>query len=220
MSSRDAILGRVRAATSRGPKPPLPDRGAVGYQGAGDAEPLARFREMATAMGMFVRDVAGPVETWQAIDAILAERSAKAVLVGAGPALDDLGLDAKLRETGRDVTLLGRGDVPRERLFAADASISGVDRVVAETGSLVVAASPTRTRLESLIAPLHLAVVSPKQLSLDLFDVFEAHSSNAPPPSNLVFITGPSKTGDIELKLVTGVHGPGEVHVLVRRDQA
>jgi L-lactate dehydrogenase complex protein LldG len=66
------------------------------------------------------------------------------------------------------------------------------------------------------LPPVHIAVAECGQLLPDLFDLFEPGDGQPPvPPSCLSIITGPSKTGDIELRLVTGVHGPGELHVIL-----
>ena len=69
----------------------------------------------------------------------------------------------------------------------------------------------------SLLPPLHIAVAHQSQILPDLFDLFETPlwTERGGLPSCLSLITGPSKTGDIELRLVTGVHGPGEVHVIL-----
>jgi L-lactate dehydrogenase complex protein LldG len=74
----------------------------------------------------------------------------------------------------------------------------------------------------SLVAPVHIAVIERVQIVPDLFDAFallerQAGKSGGLPhvASNVVFITGPSKTGDIELTLTTGVHGPGQLHVVI-----
>ncbi|RPI75374.1 MAG: lactate utilization protein C, partial [Planctomycetaceae bacterium] len=68
----------------------------------------------------------------------------------------------------------------------------------------------------SLLPPRYLAIVEPSQIVPDLFDLFERlEQIKTDLPSNIVLVTGPSKTGDIELKLTTGVHGPGNVHLLV-----
>ena len=77
--------------------------------------------------------------------------------------------------------------------------------------------SPAEPRSLSLLPPLHIAVAGRDQILPDLFDLFApGRRSNQPGlPSCLSLITGPSKTGDIELRLVTGVHGPGEVHVVL-----
>ena len=66
----------------------------------------------------------------------------------------------------------------------------------------------------SLLPPVHIAVADVDQLLPDLFDLF-GRLSRQELPACVSLITGPSKTGDIELKLVTGVHGPGEVHVVL-----
>jgi L-lactate dehydrogenase complex protein LldG len=217
MSSRDAILGRVRNALAEGRRagasPPLPERGAVGYQGAGP-DPLAKFLETCRAMGAVPSVAANRDDALAQIRAILDAKTAKKVLLGSGPVFDSLQLDGWLRDQGRAVTLLGR-DVSRDELFAADVGITGVSGVIAETGSLLVTTSPTEPRSGSLLPPVHIAIARQDQLIADLFDVFEKYSAERVPPSNLVLITGPSKTGDIELKLVTGVHGPGEVYVII-----
>ena len=85
---------------------------------------------------------------------------------------------------------------------------------IAETGSVAVRARPEEPRSLSLLPPVHVVVADRSQLVPDLFDLFAALAS-AGLPSGLALITGPSKTGDIELRLVTGVHGPGEVHVVL-----
>jgi L-lactate dehydrogenase complex protein LldG len=68
-----------------------------------------------------------------------------------------------------------------------------------------------------LLPPVHIALAERSQLVPDLFDLFETDllSRRVMMPSCVTLITGPSKTGDIELRLVTGVHGPGEIHVIL-----
>jgi L-lactate dehydrogenase complex protein LldG len=101
---------------------------------------------------------------------------------------------------------------PRDVAFTADVSITGVDHLIAETGSVVSRSASQEPRSLSLLPPVHIAVAEERQILPDLFDLFETCSV---PPSCLTLITGPSKTGDIELKLVTGVHGPAELHVVL-----
>lgn len=109
----------------------------------------------------------------------------------------------------------------REAFFQADVGISGVDYLVAETGSVALLARPSEPRSLSLLPPVHIAVADRAQVVPDLFDLFTrlgASEESAEPlvmPSCVSLITGPSKTGDIELRLVTGVHGPGEIHVVI-----
>jgi L-lactate dehydrogenase complex protein LldG len=69
----------------------------------------------------------------------------------------------------------------------------------------------------SLLPPMHIAIVERQQVVPDLIDCLAIlqESSAASMPSNVTFITGPSKTGDIELQLTTGVHGPGKWRVIV-----
>ena len=77
---------------------------------------------------------------------------------------------------------------------------------------------PGDERVASLLPPVHVAIVERQQIVADLIDAFSALTRGKEElPSNVVLITGPSKTGDIELQLTTGVHGPGTWHVIVVR---
>lgn len=105
----------------------------------------------------------------------------------------------------------------RQIQLACDVGITSVDCAVAETGSLLVGSRLGRERLASLLPPMHVAVVERSQIVPDLLDAFAMLQTRgvAHLPSNLAFITGPSKTGDIELQLTTGVHGPGRWWVII-----
>jgi L-lactate utilization protein LutC len=102
----------------------------------------------------------------------------------------------------------------KDPLFAADLGITGADWLVAETGSVVVSSGPLRPRSISLLPPAHIVVAAAGQILPDLYDLF-SRTEPAALPANLTIITGPSKTGDIEMTLVTGVHGPQALHVIV-----
>lgn len=100
-----------------------------------------------------------------------------------------------------------------EAVFSADVGITGVAAAVAETGSLVCTSGPQQWRGLSLIPPVHVAIVRADQIVPDLLDVLAA--ANPDLPAALTLISGPSKTADIEGILITGVHGPGHVHIVV-----
>jgi L-lactate utilization protein LutC len=221
-TTRESFLQRVRQAVEEGNRAghaaPLEARGHTGYQGAGP-DLVARFRDELTAAGGHVHLVADPEAAVDRVIDLLGSHPGKQILAGRGPFVDPLALPDRLRAGGFDVIEVDRLDpeASRETFFAADVGISGVDYLIAETGTLVLLARPEEPRSISLLPPIHIAVADRNQLLPDLFDLFEPKvwQERGELPSCLSLITGPSKTGDIELKLVTGVHGPGELHVVL-----
>jgi L-lactate utilization protein LutC len=140
------------------------------------------------------------------------------------PLLTRLEIDALLGE--RQIKVLGWEELARQSkverwpaAFAADLGITSVDWAVAETGTLALSSLPEQGRVVSLLPATYLAIIEPSQIVADLFDLFERFEERKQDlPSNIAFVTGPSKTGDIELKLTTGVHGPGNVNVVIVED--
>jgi L-lactate utilization protein LutC len=225
MSPREAFLRRVRQAVIQGNRagaaPQLPERGAVGYQGAGP-DAVARFCDELRRAGGYPHLAADSEEAWRLVREVIGAKAARQVLVGCGGLIERLGLPNRLRQEGLSVTTLDMcagGSNGRDLFFGADVGISNVAHLVAETGSVIVATGPNDPRSLSLLPPVHIALADRSQLVPDLFDLFDLFSPLSPgratPPSCLTIITGPSKTGDIELRLVTGVHGPGEIHVVL-----
>jgi L-lactate dehydrogenase complex protein LldG len=103
----------------------------------------------------------------------------------------------------------------REACASADLGITSADYALADTGTLVLLSSAEEARMISLLPPVHLAIVPRERLLAGLDDLFTRLPDPAAVTSSLVFITGPSRTADIEQILVRGVHGPGEIHVVL-----
>lgn len=221
LTPREIFLERVRQAVANGNKHAvsidLPKRGELGYQGAG-SDLAARFCKELSAAGGKPHRTANLAAARDTLISILRDRSARDVILGAGAIIESLRLPELFLPLGirtTNVADLEEGD-DAANFFAADLSITGADYLIAETGSIVYLSRPLEPRSASLLPPVHVVVANENQLLPDLFDLFD----RLPPipaalPGCVSIITGPSKTGDIELKLVTGVHGPGELHVLL-----
>ena len=91
----------------------------------------------------------------------------------------------------------------------ADAGITGIDAVIADTGTLVITSRNRGDRLCSSLPPIHLALIDNAQVYLD----FAEFISSTPKDYTYALITGPSRTADIEKKLILGAHGPKRVVV-------
>jgi len=94
---------------------------------------------------------------------------------------------------------------------------AGVSRAVyalADTGSVVLAASREEARAASLLPDVHITLVPEEVILAGLEELFAAVGDDL--PSSLAIVTGPSRSADIEQLLTVGVHGPGEVHVVIQ----
>lgn len=104
----------------------------------------------------------------------------------------------------------------------AQVGLTGADAALATTGSLVVTTAPGKGRIPTVLAPVHLAIITLDQL-VPRLESWIARQRAAGLPAfgkssaNFCVITGPSRTGDIEMELILGVHGPGKVAVIVKR---
>ncbi len=141
-------------------------------------------------------------------------------------ALENLGVVSVAVAQGEDLSDANRSDADRSRqslrtqIVRSGIGITGADYAVAETGSVVVLPRRGLSRLVSLVPPVHVALVRPQDVVESLDDVFlfrrlEYHRNGGDMGSYLNFITGPSRTADIEMRLVVGVHGPREAHLVL-----
>jgi len=108
----------------------------------------------------------------------------------------------------------------RDACATAVVGITSADYALAETGTLVMLSSAEEARLISLLPPVHVAVVQVGRLLTGLDELLTMLPDPARVSSSTVFITGPSRTADIEQILVRGVHGPGEIHVVLAGGKA
>lgn len=117
------------------------------------------------------------------------------------PKLKGLGFHESLSVNG--VEVISSQSDPR-LLAECDLGITEVDYAIIDSGTLVLTSAPEKPRLVSLLPPVHLAILHKDCLVDDIVDVFD----EARDEKYMIFITGPSRTADIELTVSLGVHGP------------
>ena len=156
------------------------------------------------------------------IENLASKRRARSVISWSSPAIDEIGLTKGLEGAGIEV-ISDDGSLSDEEFtgksLEADIGITGVDYALADTGTLILLAGKCRARSVSLAPPVHVAILKPQQIVSGLNDLIPFFNTGAQAgldfTSAVTFITGPSRTADIELTLVIGVHGPQELHVIL-----
>ncbi len=213
---RDAFLARARTAAraahlpdvdaGRIPVGPEPDAGdlvarfvdALGRVGgvAHRDDPAAVILRLAEAHG--VTEYLGWDDAW--------------LPPGLGDALRDGGLGRIHHEVPSSVE--GRR---RHQLgyFDVVLGVTGAEAAFGETGTVVLRSGPGRPRMASLIPEIHVVVLRCDDIHPDLSRWAATPEAAVGDAANVVFVTGPSRTGDIEMRLNVGVHGPREVHVVL-----
>ncbi len=203
---RDEFLGRVRERLAGVEAPQLPAELPATFA-SGDGRLFDRFADELTKVGGDARRVTAPE-----IEGLIAELAvgASSAVVADGVGYYGEAVVAGLVRAGCEVR-----EATREEAEAADLGITGAELAVASTGSVLVRMGPGAPRVASLLPPVHVVVVSEERLVPGFEELFFALPIHAASAAQTVLITGPSRTGDIELTLVRGVHGPTKVVVLV-----
>lgn len=174
----------------------------------------ARFMEELEAVGGHGFRAADEEEARGYVVDLARERSAELLVRWDDEELDALGVDGPLSACGAEVVVWrGLSDF-REVTARADIGLSTADWAIAETGSLVLSSGPGRGRTVTLLPPTYVAVLPAARVLGAVPEAIEKYVGGAL-PSNVCFHTGPSRSGDIEMSLVTGMHGPGDVHVVL-----
>jgi L-lactate dehydrogenase complex protein LldG len=106
----------------------------------------------------------------------------------------------------------------KKSLFTFDIGITGAQWGIAETGTLVLESERERNRLISLLPPVHICVLGAKNILATMGEILETLQKDL--NRTVTFVTGPSRTSDIELTLAIGVHGPRELYVIIIDDEA
>lgn len=236
-SNQENMLGRIRAAlgkkgtTEAVAPPPLeqfPVRPAM-HAGADDL--VGRFCLEVREIGGHTACVNSSAEVLSYLEKLVPDNKPFKVALSDSAAIGSLLVSEWL--DGRGVSVLppydefepparrGSGSMKQymESLLEADIGITSASYGIAETGTLVYLSGGEQHRLISLLPPVHLCLLGRQQIVPGMNELFRRTADNfhpnARPPQALTLVTGPSCTADIEQTLTTGIHGPGELHILI-----
>jgi len=132
--------------------------------------------------------------------------------------------DDKIRSTltkhGVDTIRIRDTQATLECLSKADVGITHADMAVSQTATVIIKTSRDEERLVSCLPRIHIAILNVSRLVEKLTDAaqFLQTSLQTNEPCVISFVSGPSRTSDIEMKQILGVHGPHEVHVVLLED--
>ncbi|QIN84141.1 hypothetical protein GBA63_16930 [Rubrobacter tropicus] len=220
MADRAEFLQKVRHRTQRGRYKPTnaPD---VAWTPKDEPrhspqveDPPARFLEELEALGGHGVRVASVDEARDHVLSVVRERGANLLVRWDVEELEALGVDEPLGRAGVGVAVWRDLEDFREVAGKADVGLSTAAWAVAETGTLVLEGGPGMGRSVTLLPPTYVAVVRVDQILRTVPEAIEKYSGG-PLPANVCFHTGPSRSGDIEMSLFVGMHGPGDVHVIL-----
>jgi L-lactate dehydrogenase complex protein LldG len=213
--SRELILGRIREHLGRSPANAPAAAAAIdtalaarapGPRPVADADLVAAFRARSEALASTVDEVAGLADVPRSIAAYLAEHR----LAPRAACVPDL---AGLDWGGAGIEVAARAAVDHDLV-----GITGVFRGIAETGTLMLCTGAATPATVSLLPETHIAVVPVSTILASMEEGWAAaRATFGEMPRAVNFISGPSRTGDIEQTIVLGAHGPYRVHIVIVR---
>jgi L-lactate dehydrogenase complex protein LldG len=233
-SARDTILGRIREALRLpAPLPHMRSHAAEAAAGSGAGltilpaevarpwlpdggntpeERLAILVDNLAKLRAEVHRVADAEAAAALVAEIARDRGWRKVAWHGHPAIEPLA-----KALGCETQQVDAGAFDKNALEACDAGITACEAAVAQTGSILVSSGSCGGRALSILPHVHVLLVSLDQIAATLGDALDLvrsrHAGRL--PSMLSFITGPSRTGDIERILVLGAHGPKELLVIL-----
>jgi L-lactate dehydrogenase complex protein LldG len=214
--SRDRIFARLTAGSQQASEPiakpaPIP---AKSYNRAEKIETLKTLME---AMRTEVHTT--DAQNWiHQLAAILKLRKLKTLVYPPQTALGDA-LESHWENDRDNLPQLVPYETEiedfKDRLFTIDAGITSTAGAIADPGALILWPSEKEPRLMSLVPSIHIAVLEADKIFSSFSEAMQSEKWSTKMPTNVVLISGPSKTADIEMTLAFGVHGPRELIVLI-----
>ncbi len=222
MSARANILGKLRnSLAGTTPRPDeFDERLVTAPWRYAPEDRIDRLRSLMEAVHTEVHPCRS--DNWPELVAELLNKRNLTNLLFAPTKEHGRALQAYFEATEQKVELLAY-DQPveawKEELFwNVEASLTGTLGGIAATGTLVLWPDRNEPRLMSLVPPVHIALLKASEIHDNLYDMMVAQDWAAGLPTNVLLVSGPSKTADIEQVLAYGAHGPRELIVLVLED--
>lgn len=228
MAEFHKLIANLRGALERHRTPAHHDGAAGAAPTAVPVAQSARRAELASAFARELEALGGrflgtltPAEAAQRIAEVAASLKAKTAAVGEGVANDPAPIAAALKRAGVDL-LPGAAAADdearaalRQRLARCDLAVAEAHYAIASTGTLVMVATPGRPSSLTLLPPANVVIVDAARMMPDLAAALAALGAHAIASHRVALVTGPSRTADIEKRIVLGVHGPRELYVAI-----
>ncbi len=227
-SSRDQILGKLRAVRRPFDDAPPRPKTFLSVTLQDDQTPAAlleRFTRELIGLKGEVFPVVGEAAACDQVLKLLQTHATTRLLAWDFAHIPVDGLESAIRAAGIEILQPDAHGADRAALLTqcagAQVGLTGADAAAATTGTLIFTTAPGRGRIPTILPPVHIAVITLDQLYTRVESWIAAQRQSGltafTQSANFCFITGPSRTGDIEMELILGVHGPGQVQVIVKQ---